>query len=418
MKQTLRQQWQRVSWPFYGWAIAVTAMVAVFSSAPGQSYGFSVFIDPMLADTGLSRTQLSALYALGTGVSALTTLLVGHYVDRWGTRIMLALVGLAFGSACFVMASANGPASVLLGFATLRALGQGSLGLLATLLIAHWFVRYRGRAMALVQLGGAASNALFPPLALGMSTALGWRDAYRVLGVAVWLLIIPAALLIVRNRPEVLGLHPDGSAPAPSQQIVPEATQTPDRTPIWRTRNFWCLALPLSAAPFLITALVFHQTSIFASRGLPATVAASIFIPFAATTALMSTFTGIFLDRVGPKVILFGTLSLLFVALVELQLIQTPLGALIYALTLGCAGGMQGVTAGVIWVHYYGRNGLGRIQGLASLITISAAALAPLPLAALQQLHNSYTWGLALYALLPVICAVILARLRPSAQQA
>ncbi len=413
MKRALHQRWQRMPWPFYGWAIAVTAMVAVFSSAPGQSYGFSVFIDAILADTGLSRTQLSALYALGTGVSALTTLLVGRCVDRWGTRTMLALVGLAFGVACFVMASATGPVSVLLGFATLRALGQGSLSILATLLIAQWFVRYRGRAMALVQLGGAAANALFPPLALGLSTALGWRDAYRVLGGAVWLLIIPAAVLIVRNRPEVLGLHPDGVPPAPSQHLIPEAESTLDRTRIWRTPHFWSLALPLSAAPFLITAVVFHQTSIFAARGFPPSVAASSFIPLAVTTALMSTVTGVLVDRVGPKRILFATLGLLVVALVELQLIRTALGAIIYALTLGSAAGMQGVTAGVIWAHYYGRNGLGRIQGLASLITISAAALAPLPLAALYQLHNSYTWGLALYALLPLVCALILARLRP-----
>lgn len=414
MKQALRQRWQRMSWPFYGWAIAATALVAVFSSAPGQSYGFSVFIDAILADTGLSRTQLSALYALGTGVSALTTLLVGRFVDRWGTRIMLALVGLAFGIACFVMASATGSVSVLLGFATLRALGQGSLSILATLLIVQWFVRYRGRAMALVQLGGAASNALFPPLALSLSTALGWRDAYRVLGVAVWVLIIPAALLVVRNRPEVMGLHPDGLPPAPTQPAVPRNGHVHDGTPVWRTGTFWSLALPLSAAPFLITALVFHQTSIFAGLGLPPTVAASIFIPFAATTALMGMFTGVLLDWAGPKIILFATLSLLFVALIELQIIHTALGAMLYALTLGSAAGMQGVTAGVIWAHYYGREGLGRIQGLASLITISAAALAPLPLAALQQWHNSYTWGLALYALFPVICGITLVRLQPS----
>lgn len=416
MKQNLLRRWQRLPWPFYGWAIAVTAMVAVFSSAPGQSYGFSVFIDAILADTGLSRTQLSALYALGTGVSALTTLLVGRFVDRWGTRIMLALVGLAFGAACFLMAGATGPWSVLLGFATLRALGQGSLAILATLLIAQWFVRYRGRAMALVQLGGAASNAFFPPLALSLNTAVGWRDAYRVLGVAVWLLIIPAALLVIRSRPEALGLHPDGVTPAPSPHMIAEEGNTMDRTRVWRTRHFWYLALPLSAAPFLITALVFHQTSIFAARGLPATVAASIFVPLAVTTALMGTFTGILLDRVDPKIILFGTLGLLFVALVALQMIRTPLGAIMYALTLGSAAGMQGVTAGVIWAHYYGRAGLGRIQGLASLITISAAALAPLPLAALQQMHNSYTWGLTLYAVLPIICALILARLGPPTQ--
>jgi hypothetical protein len=67
MKESLRHWRRQLRLPFYGWAIAVTGLLAVFASAPGQSYGFSVFIDSILADTGMSRTTLSALYALGTG---------------------------------------------------------------------------------------------------------------------------------------------------------------------------------------------------------------------------------------------------------------------------------------------------------------------------------------------------------------
>ncbi len=412
IKRLLQQQWLRL--PFYGWAIAATALLAVFASAPGQSYGFSVFIDSILIDTGLSRTELSALYALGTGVSAITTLIVGRLVDRWGTRVMLTGVGIAFGAACFLMAIAKGPLTVLLGFATLRALGQGSLAILATLLIAQWFVRYRGRAMALVQLGGAASNALFPPLANVLIASIAWRDSYRVLGVVVWILILPAAILIVRNRPEDIGLHPDGLPPPAEPAHVPaQESNNKGRRGVWRTLRFWLLALPMSAAPFLITALVFHQASIFAERGLPTSVAANIFIAMAAATAVTSAATGVLLDRLGPKVMLFTTLALLLLALIELQFVRTPLSAVLYALTIGASGGTQGVTAGVIWAHYYGRVGLGEIQGTASLVTISAAALAPLPLAALQEASGNYTLALGLFALLPLVCMAILARFHP-----
>ena len=67
---------------FYGWFVVAAATVAFFCSASGQSYGFAVFIDAILTDTGMTRTQLSALYALGTGVSALSTMLVGRLADR------------------------------------------------------------------------------------------------------------------------------------------------------------------------------------------------------------------------------------------------------------------------------------------------------------------------------------------------
>jgi MFS family permease len=401
--------------PFYGWAVAVVALIAAFASGPGQSYVFSVFVDSILADTGVSRTQLSALYAIGTGVSAITALVVSRLVDRFGSRVMLAVIALAFGGACFGMAGAIGALTLLFGFAALRALGQGSLPITATLLTAQWFARYRGRAMAFVSMGFALSNALFPPIAQFLIASLGWRNAYRALGVGVWLLIIPAALLVVRNRPEVLGLHPDGlPAPPDGAHDRPIQTHAAALQAAWRTRRFWLLALPLTASPFIITALVFHQVSIFAERGLSPDVAAGVFVAFAAAAAVMTVLIGFLIERVEPRTILFANLALLLIAMLELQVVTTPVAAVLYTLTLGSVAGTQSVIGGVIWAHYYGRIGLGAVQGTAATVTISAAAQGPLPLATLQELTGAYTVGLLVLAALPILCAGVLAFFRPS----
>ena len=79
----------------------------VFSSGPGQSYVFSIFIDSIISDTGLSRSGISALYMLSTGVSAGMVWLVSRMVDRVGPRMMLVAVGIAFAAACFGMAAAT-----------------------------------------------------------------------------------------------------------------------------------------------------------------------------------------------------------------------------------------------------------------------------------------------------------------------
>ncbi|MDP9438876.1 MAG: MFS transporter, partial [Actinomycetota bacterium] len=203
--------------PFYGWAVVLVAAVATFCSGPGQSFVFSVFVDPILADTGISRVGLSTLYAFGTAVSAGMVVLVARLADRFGARSMLAVIALALGAACFGMSAAAGPISLFLGFAALRALGQGSLPVTATVLTAQWFVKRRGRAVAVVVLGLAASNAVLPPVTQALISSLGWREAYVALGIMVWVLLIPAAILIVRNRPEEVGLHPDG-AEAPVEE--------------------------------------------------------------------------------------------------------------------------------------------------------------------------------------------------------
>ena len=97
-------------------------MVA-FSSGPGQSFVFSIFIDSMIDDTGFSRSTISALYMVSTGVSALMVAMVSRLADRWGARSNLILVGVAFGAACFGMAFSSGLAAFYLSFAGLRALG-------------------------------------------------------------------------------------------------------------------------------------------------------------------------------------------------------------------------------------------------------------------------------------------------------
>jgi len=401
--------------PFYGWIVIIVAAAATFSSGPGQSYVFAIFVDPILQDTGLTRTTLSTVYAVGTVVSATMVLIVSRLVDRFGPRRMLATIALALGAACFGMAVAAGPVALFLGFAALRALGQGSLPITATLLTAQWFARYRGRAMAIVSLGFALSNAILPPVVRALIDQVDWRRAYMGLGVMVWVLLIPGALWLVRDQPEALGLHPDGAAEPPAHER-PVVAGSPSDGPgaVWRSRNFWLLALALTAGPFVITALVFHQVSIFAERGLGAPVAASVFAAFALAAATMTVLAGFAIERFGPKRLLIIHHALLVLALGQVQFMSTPGAATCYALTLGAAGGMQSVTSGVAWAHYYGRRGLGRVQGAASTIMISAAALAPVPLAAVQQATGRYTLGLALMAGVPVLCAAFAALVQPA----
>lgn len=405
--------------PFYGWAIAVAAALATFASGPGQSYVFSVVVDPILADTGMSRTSLSLLYACGTAVSAAMTFGVGRLVDHYGARMVLIAVGLSFGIACAGMARITGPLGLLAGFAALRALGQGSLPVIATLLTAQWFVLYRGRAMALVMLGFAASNALLPPMTQALVALRGWREAYFVLGGLVWLLILPAAILIVRDRPEVIGRYPDGaSAPPPGEgQDDPALPVLAARLSL-RSPAFWLLALPLGASPFLVTALVFHQSSIFAERGLGPDVAAQSFVPFAVASACAMLLGGFLIERFGPKRVIMFNMGLTVVAIGWLLVASSPMAALIYAALFGATAGIQSIAAGVAWAHYYGRRGLGRIQGAAALVMITGAAVAPLPLAALQEAMGGYRPGLLLMLSIPLVCAGLVAAFRPPATEA
>ena len=397
--------------------VAVASLIA-FSSGPGQSYVFSVFLDSIIEDTGLSRTTISALYAVGTGLSALMVAYVSRMADRFGPRLVVIFVAGALGVACFGMAFAQGFIAFFIAFAALRALGQGSTPINATLMTAQWFVVHRGRAMAVMGFGFAASLAFMPPFARTLIDTLGWREAYIALGVLVWLLVIPATALFARNTPEEVGLHPDGADHPPLEAVTVAEGERDDRR-VLTSLSFWLLAMPLTTSPFVVTALVFHQTGIFEANGLSATVAAGVFVPFAVTTAITSALAGLAIDRVGPRPLFVLAMLLLLVGLGVSRLIDGVLMATVYACVLGAGSGVQQIVQTTIWAHYYGRRGLGRVQGSATSIMIMMSAIGPLPLAAIEGVTGSYTMGILLMAAMPVlsIIGVSLARVTPPTVQ-
>ncbi len=389
---------------FYGWVIVVTCAMVVFSTGPGQSFVFSIFVDSMIEDTGFSRSTISALYAVSTGLSALMVVLVSRLADRWGARLNLILVGVAFGAACFGMAFSVGLAAFYLSFAGLRALGQGSLAINATLLVNQWFVTRRGRAIALMGLGFPLSNAVLPPLSRFLIDAYGWREAYALLGVLVLLLIIPAAVFLIRNRPEDVGLFPDGADHPPLIEQTPAFSPAAAAArPVMRSLAFWMLAAPLATPGLVVTALVFHQTSIFEQHGLSATLAAAVFVVFAVSSAATSMVVGFVVERTGPlRLFVFSMCALFTVCLLALVVTSVWM-AVLYVAAMGVTGGSQRIVQGVIWAHYYGRFGLGRVQGAAMMAGITGAAVGPLPLALFRDLTGSYDVGVLVMAALPLI---------------
>jgi len=398
---------------FYGWIIVGVAALAFFSSGPGQSYVFSVFLDSIISDTGLSRPGISALFMASTAASALMVSVVGRMADRFGPRAMLIAVGCALPVACFGMAVATNRILFYLAFASLRALGQGSLPINATLLVNQWFVSRRGQAIAIMGLGMVLSTAVFPPLARLLIDHIGWREAYALLGILALVLVVPPALLFVRNRPEDIGLFPDGR-PHPPAVETRQAKAGADRDRrVLSSPTFWLLGLSLATTSLVTTALTFHQTSIFVESGLSETLAAGVFVIYAASSAVTTMIGGLVVDRTGPKVLFGFGMVMLLLALLLAVAINSIFLAVLYVLVMGIAGGFHAIVQGVIWAHYYGRHRLGRVQGTATTIGICGSAVGPLPLALFHDVTGTYTAGMVAIMVLPALSLLSIALARP-----
>ena len=400
---------------FYGWFIIAAAGLVVFSTGPGQSYVFSVFIDSIIDDTGLSRTGISVLYLASTLLSAILVTIVSRLADSYGPRLMLVASGLGLGAACFGMATATHILVFYLAFAALRALGQGSLSINCVLLVNQWFVAKRGRAVGLMTLGAMLSTALFPSFARFLIDSIDWRGAYAVLGAVAIGLIVPVALLVVRNRPEDMGLFPDGASQPPVSEARQAAAGVRRNIRVFSSPSFWLLALSLSSPSLITTALMFHQASIFQENGLSATVAAAAFAVFSVSSASSSLVAGFVSDRTGPKVLLVFSMATLMATLALGVVINSIYLAVVYIVMMGVSSGSYIIVHSTIWAYYYGRHGLGRIQGPAMTLSVCASAVGPLPLAMFQEFTGAYTAGMFAMMTLPVISLAVLFLTRPDA---
>lgn len=393
---------------FYGWVILGVSGMGMFASGPGQTYAVSLFVNPMIEDLGWSRTTVAGLYTAGSLTAAAGMLLVGRLLDQYGARVMLPVVVVLFGLALVFISFASHPLHMYAGFASIRTLGQGSLTLVPTTLVALWFVRFRGRVMALNSLGSVASQAAFPPLILLLISSFGWRNAWVALAVFVWGLLLLPAILLVRRGPESLNLLPDGE----SRRFASQSHLAGDRevnftlAEALRTRAFWLLLLAGSSQSLIGTALVFHHVSVLGSRGLDVAVAASA-LSVIAPGALSGTFLAGFLcDRFPNRYVLVaGQLVLIFAMLLTLVMNQ-PWQAILYGGALGLAGGTLMTTAAVIWPNYYGREHLGTIRGVVTAGMVASAALGPLPFGFLFDVFNNYASAVLIFLALPIACAV------------
>lgn len=382
--------------------------MGMFTSGPGQTYAVSLFVNPMIDDLGWSRTTVSGLYTAGSLTAAASMFLVGRLLDRYGARVMLPAVAMLFGFALVFMSYTSQQWHLYAGFASIRTLGQGSLTLIPTTVIALWFVRLRGRVMALNSLGSVASQAALPPLIHLLISAFGWRSAWIALALLVWgLLLVPAALL-VRRSPESVGLLPDGTNGPSEQQIASPRAREINFTlsEALKTRAFWLLIFAGSSQALIGTALVFHHVSVMDSRGLDVLVAASA-LSVIAPGALLGTFLAGFLcDRFPNRFVLVGGQLVLVFAMLLTFVMAHPWQAIVYGGSLGLAGGILMTTAAVIWPNYYGREHLGSIRGVVTAGMVASAALGPLPFGFLFDVSNSYTLAVLIFLILPVACAI------------
>ncbi len=392
---------------YYGWIVVAVASLSVFFSGPGQTYSVSVFIDAYIRDFGWSRSQVSSLYSIATLLSGICMFFVGRFIDKLGQRKLLLVIGIAFALACLLNSYVTNMMMLFFGFFFIRLFGQGSLTLIPNTLVPQWFITHRGKALSYMAIGGFASSAAIPPINAWLVTQYGWSFTWKVWAILLLLVFTPIAYYFVRNKPEDIGLLPDGRKQK-SQIDQDEDDEIPEEEnwtlqEAMKTKAFWLILFCVSIPALVNTGLTFHLISIFKWNGLSTGMAALVLSLMAIIGFPITLIAGRLLDRVQVRYVLAGIFIGEIVFVLFLFLTKSVLTAILFGILWGISGGFERIALTYVWPSYYGRTYLGSIKGLATTIMVLGSAFGPLPFGFAYDTFGGYTEILLLTLIFPIL---------------
>jgi MFS family permease len=397
---------------FYGWWIVLTSAVGLFWGVPITVYSFSVFLRPVMQEFHVGRAAVSFAFTLKLFVAALCTPFVGWLLDRYGARKVILPLTALFGTVLLSNKVFSGSLGQFYFFyAALGLFVHGSGPVPYGYVVSHWFDRRRGLALGLMMLGIGAGAIIMPSFAQLLITGFGWHAAYALLGAAVWLVTVPTVAAFLKERPQDLGLLPDGA-----RGRKPAETKTPLEGVLakeaWRTGTFWLLASAFALVGASVQGCVVHLAAMLSDRGVNVQTAALGSSLVGAAVLIARVGIGYLLDRIfAPRLAALCFTGTAFG--IGLLLLGSTKMAFAGAFLVGFGLGAEVDLIPYLTGRYFGLRAFGNIYSSAFAAFALAGALGPLVMGAGFDKTGSYRGPLIAFAAATLLAAVLLTRLGP-----
>tara|TARA_Y100000588_G_C14217488_1_gene909487 strand:+ start:288 stop:1487 length:1200 start_codon:yes stop_codon:yes gene_type:complete len=183
--------------------------------ALGSLYAWSVFVAPLEAEFGWTRTQTALVFSIAIVTFAFSNVLAGRIQDVRGPRICAA-IGATLVSTAFLLGSFTSSLPYLyIAFGFVVGLGNG-FGYATPIPVgSKWFPDKRGLVVGLMVAGYGGGSAIFGPVANSLIGTVGWRSTFQILAV-VFFVMGMVGTFFLRNPPE--GYKPEGWEPAKASE--------------------------------------------------------------------------------------------------------------------------------------------------------------------------------------------------------
>ena len=397
---------------FYGYNIVVASFV-IQGMSIGAMFTYGVFFKEFQADFGWSRATISVASSLALLVMGVAGIIAGRLSDRIGPKALMVASGFSLGLGFMLMSRLQAPWQLYLLYGVLAGIGFSTHDVITLSTVTRWFVKRRGMITGIVKVGTGTGQFLVPPFAAAIIAAVGWRNAYLILG-ALSLLALVAAAQVLRRDPQSIGLLPDGDSQETGDTGRGNLGPDMPLSAAVRKPQFWTMCVAQFLAFFCIFTIIVHIVPHATDLGLSPVTAAWVLAAIGGVSMLGRFVMGVANDRIGGKRSLLICFSVFLCGLIWLQMAAEPWMLYLFAVIYGFAHGGFFTVVSPTLAELFGTGSHGLLFGIVLFSGTLGGSIGPFLAGRTFDVTGSYQMVFLLLSGLAAVGFLLISLLRPT----
>jgi len=372
------------SW-YYGWNIVAITMVLQATTYGLVIYSFSFWVAPFREEFNISANYVMVAAIMINLAKAAYAPFLGKAMDSYSIRTLVAIGVLIFCVGMYLASLATAFFQIILIYSTFLAIALVFAGIQgAQTLTAKWFNQKRGLALGISAMGTGIGGFFFPPIVTQLVSEFGWRDTHVIIAIAVFIVLLPSVLFIIRNPSEndvedSEGKHTRATTQSPKNEkdkisTLAQNSNTLSTIEILRSKNYWIVAGSFFSLNFAFASVQYNIAPIARDIGIQANQAAYFMSAMAGAMILGKMLFGSLSDKVEPRFLFLSVFSVMSSGVFIIPISNDYYSMLSGVMLMGFAAGGGIPIAGSMIASRFGSENFGQVMGLlmpAALIAIA-----------------------------------------------
>ncbi len=379
---------------FYGWVVVAGCILITMTMVPPIMALSNKYLIYVTEDLGISRSSFTLantiLQALGIFLSPFVT----KKLAEGNLRVIQSVSIVGYCASYFSYSLATQPIHLYLSALLLGVFYLNATLIPVSMMVTNWFTKRRGLAMSLAMAGIGVGGTIFSPVLTFLLENYGWRATYRIMALIILAIALPAALFLLRKKPEDMGLLPLGAGEASGEagakpaegEIKPRLSFSQSKTRLF----FWLLLAGMLTNGLINAGALGHfPPAMQESHG--AAVQAAIISLYSSVSIGGKLLLGWINDRFGVVISSTYACTLFGLAFVFI-LMSGENVAMLYAMAVvfGLGNAIGTVTPPLLTAEVFGKENYSRAYGFVNSFTQVGLSLGSLAVASVYDASGSY----------------------------